>query len=280
MPKLRIMVLACLVPFLGIGCAMMSEPPSETPSEKYDRLTDEIRRNKADTFQQHETRGSVAGEQSSGMAESLDLNEGSPDPGGRVVAPQGTDRGSNGAVSPPRSLGLSPVFRDDGEAGSELALKGATSLEPKARLREEANTPAGNALLVLSTVPVSGDVGEEVTLNISVSGVERLYSAPFYLFYNPSVLELIKVTQGEFLKQDGQQTAFFHANHPELGRVMIGLSRLGQVGGVTGSGMLLAITFRAKAPGVGTFAVQQAEFRNTAMEIIPVQVASAEMRVE
>ncbi|MEW6684381.1 MAG: cohesin domain-containing protein [Nitrospirota bacterium] len=133
--------------------------------------------------------------------------------------------------------------------------------------------------MALLTVPSAGHVGDEVTVNVVVTGVERLYSAPFYLSYNPSVLELTKVTQGEFLKQDGQQTAFLHANHAEMGRVMIGLSRLGQVDGITGAGVLVSITFLAKAPGIGTFAVHEADFRNTAMEAIATQVASTAIRV-
>ncbi|MEW6683724.1 MAG: hypothetical protein AB1451_12500 [Nitrospirota bacterium] len=60
---------------------------------------------------------------------------------------------------------------------------------------------------------------------------------------------------------------------------MIGLSRLGLIGGITGAGTLVSITFRAKAHGVGRFAVQQAEFQDTVLEVIPVQVTSAEMSV-
>jgi len=134
--------------------------------------------------------------------------------------------------------------------------------------------------LTLSPVPTSGHVGDEGTLTISVSRVERLSSAPFYLIYHPAILELTSVTQGDFLTQDGQHTAFVHANHPEIGRVMIGLSLLGQIAGITGAGTLISMTFRARAPGVVRFTVHQAEFRNTAMEIIPIQVALAETTVE
>lgn len=278
MPKLRIVALAGLISFLGIGCATISERPSETPSEKYHRLTEEIRRNQADSFQQHEAQDSVSGEEFSGIAGGIDLNEGSPGPGDDV-ARRDSDRFLNGGVPPP-SPGLSKAFRDHGATGQGLTPTEATSPQREARLREGPTDSISAPLLVLSTVPPVGHVGEEIVLNISVSGAEQLYSAPFYLFYNSSVLELTKVTQGEFLKQDGQQTAFFHANHPETGRVIIGLSRLGRVSGVNGSGPLVTLTFRAKNSGVVAFTVQDSEFRNAEMEIVPVQTLVTRVNIE
>jgi len=133
---------------------------------------------------------------------------------------------------------------------------------------------------VLSTMPTSTHVGAEVALTVSVSQIEQLYSAPFYLSYNPALLELIKVSQGDFLKHDGQQTAFFHTDHPEMGRVIIGYSRLGQVDGISGSGTLTTLTFRAKTSGVGSFFIQEAEFRDATMEIIPLQVLVTEVKIE
>ena len=268
--NLRILALASLIPFLGIACATTPEIPRETPNEKYQRLTEDIRRNQADSFQQHEARGNVSGEESSGMAGGTDLNEGNPSLGDDV-ARQNSDRPSPGP---------SQALRDHGTTVHDLTSKEANLPQQDADLRDGTTDPASGPLLVLSAVPNAGHVGDELTLNISISSVERLYAAPFYLIYDPAILELTKVTQGDFLKQDGQQTAFLHADRPDIGRVMIGLSRLGQVTGITGAGTLVSMTFRAKAPGMAAFGIEQVEFRNTAMEIIPIQVASAEMMVE
>ena len=135
-------------------------------------------------------------------------------------------------------------------------------------------------LLSLSTIPNIVKAGKEITLTVSVDRIEGLYSAPFYLIYDPSLLEFIKASEGNFLKKDGKQTAFFHVNIPQSGRVMIGLSRVGQVGGVTGSGPLATFTFRAKNSGVGKFSVQKPEFRNAAMEIISMKVVLDEVKIE
>ena len=142
------------------------------------------------------------------------------------------------------------------------------------------NKPNLIPLLSLSTTASVIKVGEVISLTVSVERIEQLYSAPFHLTYNPSLFELIKVSEGNFLKKDGKETAFFQANNSEAGQVVIGLSRLGQVGGVTGSGILATFTFRSKSAGVGKFSIKEPEFRNTAMEIIPIKAVLTEVRVE
>jgi len=142
------------------------------------------------------------------------------------------------------------------------------------------NKPDLMPILFLSTTSSVIKVGEVITLTVLVERIEQLYSSPFHLTYNPSLLELIKVSEGDFLKKDGKETAFFQANNSEAGQVVIGLSRLGQVGGVTGSGILATFTFRSKSSGVGKFSIKEPEFRNAAMESIPIKVVLTEVRVE
>lgn len=137
-----------------------------------------------------------------------------------------------------------------------------------------------NSLLVVSPSSSLIHVGEQVSLTVAINQVDQLYSSPFYLLYNSNLLDLVKVLQGNFLSQNQQQVVFFNSNQPEQGRVVVGLSRVGQVKGVSGSGVLAVFIFKAKNPGLAKFSMQEAEFRNASMDIIPLQVASAEVKVE
>ena len=163
---------------------------------------------------------------------------------------------------------------------------GYSELSVKEGSRHNAEIPGSKSdirpLLSLSSTPKLNviKVGKEITLTVSVDRIEGLYSAPFYLIYDPSLLEFIKASEGNFLKKDGKQTTFFQVNNPETGQVIIGLSRLGQAGGVTGSGPLATFTFRAKSSGIGKFSIQKPEFRNADMEIIPLKVVLDEVKIE
>ena len=159
-----------------------------------------------------------------------------------------------------------------------------SELSVKEGSRHNAEIPGSKSdlrpLLSLSTIPNIVKAGKEITLTVSVDRIEGLYSAPFYLIYDPSLLEFIKASEGNFLKKDGKQTTFFQVNNPETGQVIIGLSRLGQAGGVTGSGPLATFTFRAKSSGIGKFSIQKPEFRNADMELIPLKVVLDEVKIE
>ncbi|MCF6239195.1 MAG: cohesin domain-containing protein, partial [Candidatus Marinimicrobia bacterium] len=52
------------------------------------------------------------------------------------------------------------------------------------------------------------DKGAEFTVAVQVKNIEKLYSAPLFVKYDPAVLELVNINEGDFLKQDGQTTVF------------------------------------------------------------------------
>lgn len=92
-------------------------------------------------------------------------------------------------------------------------------------------------------------VGEEFSLDVSVNGVSDLYAAPFYLTYDPKLLRFISAKEGSFLGQDGNSTTFLFSNDANRGRIIVGLTRLGQVKGVSGSGSLMRVDFKAIETG-------------------------------
>lgn len=147
---------------------------------------------------------------------------------------------------------------------------------------EENKVPSNPTISFLVVSPSSSfiHVGDQVFLTVTIIQVTQLYSAPFYLLYNSNLLDLVKGLQGNFLSQDHQQVGFFNSNQPDQGRIIVGLSRVGQVNGISGSGVLAVFIFKAKNSGLAQFSIQNADFRTFSMDIIPLQVALTDLNIE
>ncbi len=106
--------------------------------------------------------------------------------------------------------------------------------------------------VVLRIEPCSIDVptNQDVTIRVMIDKVVELYGTSFDILFNPSLLEAVNITEGNFLKQDGLQTAFLRTIDNKNGRVIIGISRLEKVTGISGSGTLCSITFKTKNQGI------------------------------
>ena len=87
-------------------------------------------------------------------------------------------------------------------------------------------------------------MGEQFTAVLSLESQAALRSAPAQLGFDPRVLQVVAVREGDYFKQAGGQTRFSQRIDPGQGKVFVTAERLGQ-SGVRGTGELLSITFRA-----------------------------------
>jgi general secretion pathway protein D len=91
--------------------------------------------------------------------------------------------------------------------------------------------------------------GATFTMNILVSGVQNVLSVPLQMSYDPAKLELVNVSNGGFLSQDGQAVALVHRGDETTGSVQITATRPPGAGGVSGQGAVVTLTFLAKSSG-------------------------------
>ncbi len=89
-----------------------------------------------------------------------------------------------------------------------------------------------------------GDVFE---VRLQASAARPVAHLPVSLTFDPRILEVEKVVSGDFLGGSGEAQVLADSSTP--GQLVIGASRLGEVGGVRGAGTVARITFRAVAPG-------------------------------
>lgn len=157
-------------------------------------------------------------------------------------------------------------------------LPASKSQEPAA----QPESPSNGSLTVVTIQPqqLTAQVGGQVTVQVNVSNVTDLFGAPFYLRYDPARLEVVSASEGGFLNNDGQSTVFLKSIDAVNGEVIVGVSRLGAVGGVSGSGSLMSITFKAKASGPVTLSLQNVDFRDGHLSQIPVLLQPGHIQID
>jgi general secretion pathway protein D len=90
---------------------------------------------------------------------------------------------------------------------------------------------------------------------VSISGATRLSSVSLSLTYNPSMLRVRTVQEGNLLRQGGIQATFTQKVDEAAGRVDIAVVRPGDVLGVSGTGVVAALLVEAIGPGTSPLAI-------------------------
>ncbi|HSM51475.1 MAG TPA: cohesin domain-containing protein [Thermoanaerobaculia bacterium] len=110
---------------------------------------------------------------------------------------------------------------------------------------------AGPGSIALGSGAASG--ASRFYLEVRANQVESLYGLAFDLAFPAAQLRFERATEGTVLGADGAGTTLQVAEGG-AGRLVVGLSRLGAVAGVTASGTLLTLEFVPVASGSGAFA--------------------------
>jgi hypothetical protein len=104
--------------------------------------------------------------------------------------------------------------------------------------------------------------GGTVLLTVRIERGENVGHVPFHLNYDPTVLRFERAREGEFLRADGQGTAFIASPASAGSAVVVGLSRLGKQAGVAGNGELCVLEFTAIGSGDARLAFSRASVRD------------------
>jgi general secretion pathway protein D len=174
-----------------------------------------------------------------GMNQSPDQQHGNQ-PGGQPSNPQGTPQPNQ------------PGARPQGAAQTPAA-----------------SAPAGSAIVSFDPPTLDQAVGSTFTVNVNLAGGQNVYSVPVQVVYNPRVLQLLNVSNGSLLSQDGQTVALVNRDDSMAGILQLTASRPPGSPGISGDGSVFTLTFQAKAPGQATLSINRAMVRNAAMENIP-----------
>jgi general secretion pathway protein D len=122
--------------------------------------------------------------------------------------------------------------------------------------------------------------GSTFTVNVTLSGGQNVYSVPVQLSYDPNQLQLVNVSNGGFLSQDGQAVALVHRDDPLTGTLQVTATRPPGAGGVSGQGAVMTLTFMAKSPGQSALTITRGGARDPAMQPIAMSGAQAAITIQ
>jgi general secretion pathway protein D len=112
--------------------------------------------------------------------------------------------------------------------------------------------PAASASVAFEPAQVDQVMGQPFTANLVMTNASDLFSAPLQIKYDPKLLKLNDVTQGNLMSSDGQQVTFTKNIQNDTGEADVTLNRLPGTGGVTGSGILITLSFTTLGRGTAT----------------------------
>jgi general secretion pathway protein D len=155
----------------------------------------------------------------------------------------------------------------------------ATQL-PATQTPNQAANPATGANLLFDPAQITAVKGNTFVVNLLISGAQNVSSVPVQMNYDMSKLQLVNVSSGGFLSQDGQAVALVHREDETTGTLLINASRPQGSGGVSGQGTVVTLTFQAKASGQTPLTITRGGARDPASQPITVNGAQASVTVQ
>jgi general secretion pathway protein D len=153
--------------------------------------------------------------------------------------------------------------------------------QPPAGQPPAPNSAAGGTPSFLFDPPTIQAVkGNTFVVNLLLSGAQNVHSVPVQLNYDPKMLQLVNVSNGGFLSQDGQAVALVHREDETIGQSQITATRPPGAGGVSGQGAVITLTFQAKADGQTPLTITRGGARDPGLQAITVNGAQAAVTVQ
>ena len=123
--------------------------------------------------------------------------------------------------------------------------------------------------------------GDTFTLDIHAENITDLAGWQFDIVFDPTILEAINVSEGDFLKMNGGTTFFQSGSIDNAAGKITGLSaaRL-STQGVSGTGVLVQVRFKAKSRGETELALQKFQFGSVTGDSIPAGPHEIRITVE
>ncbi len=210
-----------------------------------------------------------------GTANALQLRQSSSKPPVPANSPTPTPGSQTAPTGVPQSQATMPQIVNPQAAASQ-------NLSPQnpAAQNQSPQTAAGAGTFLFDPPTLSQPKGSTFTVNVMVSGGQNVYAVPVQLNYDPNQLQVLNVSNGGFLSQDGQLVTVVHREDTSTGTMQITASRPQGAGGVSGQGAVVTLTFMAKGPGQSALTITRGGARDPAMQPIAMSGAQAAITIQ
>jgi hypothetical protein len=123
-------------------------------------------------------------------------------------------------------------------------------------------------------------VGETFTVQVKIDNGSNVFAIPFDINYDPNILEVTGLREGAYLKKGGGQTTFLNSIDKARGKITVGLTRLGRIGGVSGSGAVMSVDFKALRRGTASLSFTNGKPMDAGLNALPVEFADERIIVK
>ena len=155
-----------------------------------------------------------------------------------------------------------------------------TSPPPVPAPAQPTQPQAGAATFGFDPPSVTQAPGSTFSVNVTLSGAQNVYSVPLQVSYDPKILQVVNVSNGTLLSQDGQAVALVHRDDDQTGALQITATRPPGAGGISGQGPVVTLTFLAKSPGQSSITISKGGAKDPNLQSIPVNGAVANITVQ
>jgi general secretion pathway protein D len=152
--------------------------------------------------------------------------------------------------------------------------------QPPAGQPPSPNSAGGTPSFLFDPPTIQATKGNTFVVNLLISGAQNVHSVPVQLNYDPKMLQLVNVSNGGFLSQDGQAVALVHREDESVGQSQITATRPPGAGGVSGQGAVVTLTFQAKTDGQTPLTITRGGARDPGLQAITVNGAQAAVTVQ
>jgi len=139
---------------------------------------------------------------------------------------------------------------------------------------------AGTASFAFDPGSVTQPAGSTFAVNVLLRGAQNVYSVPLQVSYDPKVLQVVNVSNGGLLSQDGQVVGIVHRDDDSTGTLQISATRPPGANGISGQGAVVTLTFLAKGSGQSALTISKGGARDPAMHPMTVAGAVATITVQ
>ena len=200
-----------------------------------------------------------------------------PQPGARPGAPAGP-----GPAALPQQQQTTPPPPQPLVNAPGTQPNQAPGMPPQANAPQSGTgvSPTGTASFMFDPASVNVAAGSTFAVNLLLAGAQNVFSVPVQINYDPAKLQLVNVSNGGFLSQDGQAVALVHRDDATTGTIQVTATRPPGSPGVSGQGTVVSFTFIAKTGGQAPISVSKGGARDTSMQAIQVSPAQATVNVQ
>jgi general secretion pathway protein D len=174
-----------------------------------------------------------------------------------------------------------PVSQPTNPGATTAANAADAAVQQLNQQAQPAVATAGGPPINFAIAPADSNqsVGSTFQVAVMLNNGKDVFSVPLQMKFNSAVLQLVNVDTGDFLGRDGQATSIVHRDDGN-GLVAISTNRPPNAVGVSGSGSLCTLTFKAIAPGDSTLSLVKVGALNSAQANIPAVGSQAVVHVK